>query len=789
MLRKNWRKAVAVVALTFPATGLALPAVGQELAIVSESGDGNVDIADGTERTGVEPEGTGEGTEQTPDGTNNPEGTAAGTKEAAVQVEVTPNRNEQVDDEIVADSTKDPDGFGDDPQAGEVAGSLMESERVIGSSPLTVYDELDEVTALAQAAAATCELVGPPVTQYRNIILFIGDGMGPNQVANARQSPSQPLTMETLPVRGESITTNLLGAVTDSAAGATALSYGQSVVNSQIGVPEVASISEIALSYGKAVGVVTTDHTWGATPSAFALVHADNRNSEAEISAQELASGLNLIWGGASTSVTKQNTAANGFQYVATKAEWNTTTSATPSFGQFKNADLRNVQNNANTPSLSEMTEKAITQLAADPDGFFLMVEGAHIDKASHAADLAKTITNVRELDSAIASGLSYADAHPDTLIVVTADHETGGLTANGEYTAPGQHTGVNVPIFVNRTDAGFTDGCVSENQAIGRTLQQVLKPAVPTPPPAITTSDFTAIGAVTLTSPAGVLPGTGTVLTAKVDGFRPATGIEYTFEWFNGGKNAIQSLTTTGKTSTYLVSAADAGTAITVKVTASKVGYKAVTVASQSAVYIGKMLTAGTVTVTGPAGGAAQTGTKLTAKVEGFRPASGIAYTYEWFNGGKTPIHTTKASAAKTDTYILKDVDAGKVITVRVVAYQEGYQPEQVEPGSGFAVDKLLTSIGTVALSAPAGVSVTAGTLVTARVDGFRPVTGIEYSYEWYRSTTNGKRTHIQTTGAKTAKTDTYRLTAQDANKEITVVVTAKRQGYQPATVTATLK
>ena len=322
--------------------------------------------------------------------------------------------------------------------------------------------------------------------EYKNVILFIGDGMGENHLKAALADDPAALVMETMPVRGQSKTNSWPGfVVTDSAAGATALACGIRNMNGQIAVFPLdprqwiampATLAELAVENGRLAGVVTTDSTSGATPAAFSA-HASGRGEESEISNSQLASNLTLIWGGESASVTEVKALANGFEYVTTKTEMLALDEGGRSFAQFSGGDLGNIANPAVTPTLEEMTVTAIDLLDDDPDGFFLMVEAAHIDKFAHGGDMPNTIKHVRALDLAVAAALAYAAAHPDTLVLVTADHETGGITLrDGAYAATtGGHTGANVPVFVNVTDAGFIDGGVWKNRQIGVQIGRVL--------------------------------------------------------------------------------------------------------------------------------------------------------------------------------------------------------------------------------------------------------------------------------------------------------------------------
>ena len=139
------------------------------------------------------------------------------------------------------------------------------------------------------------------------------------------------------------------------------------------------------------------------------------------------------------------------------------------SFAQFTNALWTLQQSDENTPTLSQMTEKAIDLLDDTDEGFFLMVEGAHIDKHSHSNEDDNMTEAMAEFDKAIKIALDYAKADGETLVVVTADHETGGITPeNGGYVfTRGSHSDANVPVRVYGADKLIYKGEVLNNYEI----------------------------------------------------------------------------------------------------------------------------------------------------------------------------------------------------------------------------------------------------------------------------------------------------------------------------------
>ncbi|MGN1169001.1 MAG: alkaline phosphatase, partial [Acutalibacteraceae bacterium] len=178
-----------------------------------------------------------------------------------------------------------------------------------------------------------------------------------------------------------------------------------------------------------------------------------------------------LIWGGADENITPENAAENGFTYVQSISDIEALASGERSFGQFNYGELKTVQNTEVTPTIETMTKSAIDILDDNENGFFLMVEGAQIDKYCHDKELDNAVVQLAELDKAVKAALDYAKEDGSTLVVVTADHETGGVTYSeiqgGYYCTIGSHTSSNVPLFVSDEAAGFENGAAYENRDI----------------------------------------------------------------------------------------------------------------------------------------------------------------------------------------------------------------------------------------------------------------------------------------------------------------------------------
>ena len=300
------------------------------------------------------------------------------------------------------------------------------------------------------------------------VILLIGDGMGVSQIQAAEYflqektgDPNAKLTMNTLPVSGFITTHSANSLITDSAAAGTALASGFKTNNRMIGkLPDgrnIKTLLEGAEEKGKATGIVTSTRVTHATPAVF-MAHNEHRNNENEIAEDIFNSGVDFLAGGGirhfvpkdwqwGRSKRKDNRNLiqefheNGYRIFLDKY-------STDDFRNYKPVAAERVvalftpshlpyevdrQNNNETPSLSELTEKALEVLKIhdrrDGKGFFLMVEGGRIDHACHANDPIATIHDTLEFDRAVKKVYEFYKKYPnDTLFVVLSDHETGGM-------------------------------------------------------------------------------------------------------------------------------------------------------------------------------------------------------------------------------------------------------------------------------------------------------------------------------------------------------------------------
>ena len=319
-----------------------------------------------------------------------------------------------------------------------------------------------------------------------NVIFLIGDGMGYNHLEKTKLERNVKLTLDAFTIQGSSRTRSLTNDVTDSAAGGTALACGVRTYNGAIGVYLLdplnvfihpINITELCRDNKMLTGVITTDETSGATPASFSA-HATERGQSENITEDQFKSEINLIWGTENGVATKEMADEYGYNYVTTYNEMMALEEGSKSFAQFTNDLWTLNQSDKNNPTLSQMTEKAIDLLDDSENGFFLMVEGAHIDKHSHSNESENMTEAMAEFDKSIKIALDFAKKDGNTLVVVTADHETGAITLNDsdEYTfTSDDHSACDVPLRVYGSEKLIENGETVNNYEIPIRIAYVL--------------------------------------------------------------------------------------------------------------------------------------------------------------------------------------------------------------------------------------------------------------------------------------------------------------------------
>jgi alkaline phosphatase len=276
----------------------------------------------------------------------------------------------------------------------------------------------------------------------RSVILMIGDGMGYEHAELAslvEYGVEGSLALQSLPWNASVVTSCLNALITDSAAAGTAMATGNKTNKGILAMTPTGeilqTILEIAQIANKSTGLVTTTFIQHATPAAF-MTHVMNRGQYYEIANQTVYAGVDVLLGGGSLYFSESQLStmvSNGYSLAYNRTAMLNVTSGRL-LGLFESTYMEEerYRNYVTTPSLLEMTNKSIELLSQDEDGFFLMVEGGQIDTLAHDNDKIGVALETIEFDKAVALALDYVEHNPDTILIVTADHETGGLAIVG---------------------------------------------------------------------------------------------------------------------------------------------------------------------------------------------------------------------------------------------------------------------------------------------------------------------------------------------------------------------
>ena len=309
------------------------------------------------------------------------------------------------------------------------------------------------VFALAIAVAIACTL-GAAAAGAKNVIVCIGDGMGFGAIQisrNALKGPDGRFTFEHFPHVAIVTTHSLDALVTDSAAAATAIATGHKTNNGMIAMlPDgtaLPTILEAMQAAGKAAGIVVTNTVYDATPAGFSA-HWNTRGGSEQIALQQFEKGLDVLLGGGRDQFRpaglEDGKRTDGRNLMA-EAEAMGYDVVTDRLGleqaqgdrilglfhpSYMNYQLDRIYLCTDEPTLTEMTEKALSILAAKENGFFLLIEGSRIDHAAHAGDLHGVVAELDDFDQAVALAYEFAKKDGNTLVIVTADHDTMGLSA-----------------------------------------------------------------------------------------------------------------------------------------------------------------------------------------------------------------------------------------------------------------------------------------------------------------------------------------------------------------------
>lgn len=335
------------------------------------------------------------------------------------------------------------------------------------------------------------KIVPPTGTKVKNVILMIGDGMSLMHVYSAWTANRGKLYLENCEVTGLSKTYCSNKLVTDSGAGGTAMAIGQKTNYHSVGVdvngnPQP-SLIKLAKQKGMSAGVAVTCRLWDATPADFCC-HNTDRDNEDEIIADYVNCEADYVVGGGAKKFENRKDGRNIFKELEQKGY-----QVARSWEECKNlksGKIFAVTDSVDTPlpaergdRLAQSSLKGIELLNQNPNGFFMMIEGSQLDDYGHFNDLDLLMQETHDFDRTVGKILEWAAKDGETLVVVTADHETGGLTLidgdkdKGEikckFSTTG-HSGVMVPVYAFGPGAELFTG-IYENTDIFHKIKSLL--------------------------------------------------------------------------------------------------------------------------------------------------------------------------------------------------------------------------------------------------------------------------------------------------------------------------
>ncbi|WP_076414270.1 alkaline phosphatase [Shewanella sp. UCD-KL12] len=308
---------------------------------------------------------------------------------------------------------------------------------------------LASISVSANTDTPVHTMLGDAPSVPKNIVIMIGDGMGPAYTSAYRYFKDNPDTQEIeqtvfdrlLVGTSSTYPARVSGYVTDSAASATALATGVKSYNGAISVDvnkqPIETIMEKAKARGLATGVAVTSQINHATPAAF-LSHNESRRNYDELAISYLSTDADVMLGGGQRYFPAsliEKFEAKGYQYLADFSQLDSVNQGKV-IGLFADVQLPWAIDDKESNKLSKMTAKALELLSQNEKGFVLLVEGSLIDWAGHNNDIATAMGEMEEFANAIEVVEQFIRQNNDTLMVVTADHNTGGLSigANDEY-------------------------------------------------------------------------------------------------------------------------------------------------------------------------------------------------------------------------------------------------------------------------------------------------------------------------------------------------------------------
>lgn len=336
------------------------------------------------------------------------------------------------------------------------------------------------------------KLQAPKGKKVKNVILMIGDGMSLMHVYTAWAANRGKLWLENAQATGLSKTWAVKKLVTDSGSGGTSLATGVKTVYHAVGVdPEgkpLTSLVDVAKELGKDAGMAVTCRLWDATPCDFCC-HNIDRDKEEELVGDYPTSGVDFVFGGGAQKFTNRKDGRDIFKELQKKG-YHVSRTLDDFFAYDKNSRIFAVPYDKDTPLpdergdlLARASMKGISLMNQNKNGFFMMIEGSQLDDYGHFNQLDLLMKETLDFDKTVGEVMKWAAKDGETLVVVTADHETGGLTlVNGNKDegrveccfSTKDHSGAMVPVYAFGPGAENFTG-IFENTDVFKKIKKLM--------------------------------------------------------------------------------------------------------------------------------------------------------------------------------------------------------------------------------------------------------------------------------------------------------------------------
>lgn len=270
----------------------------------------------------------------------------------------------------------------------------------------------------------------------KNVIILIGDGMGQGHIKAGEIYKGEKLNMQGMPYVTTVETRSASAEITDSSAAATAMATGTRTNNKYVGLDAdgqtLKTIVDIAKEKGKSTGIITSEELYGGTPMGFSG-HSNNRNDYVNLIKSAASSGNVDLFAGCNFEEEYADDcfaafSNNGYALIEDVEDISSSTKSKILGVYGIKGDAPSMSAQSGNVALNKVVLEALEYLSKDKDGFFLMAEGAHIDHGGEERDLEYVVRELMAFDDMIGTVLDWAKDRNDTIVLVTADHETGGL-------------------------------------------------------------------------------------------------------------------------------------------------------------------------------------------------------------------------------------------------------------------------------------------------------------------------------------------------------------------------